>query len=242
MGLRCDWGMAVMSRTAPTRVRGDTTVAMLVGLREDVAVRFDTSTATVVLIHKHGRTVLGPASIALVTALELLTLGPVMAENLVESIHSQVDADQAAVDVARWARWDAALAPLLVHTVARNGRGLAHAVPKPGGRRFVGMAGPPPLPNDGQLRRTDRAITVLRAPGTFGLETVGGAYEVWGVDIKIADLLRRLTSTDAGLAYEVWARESGALSPVLGAFLAQLLALAAVVAPVGANGPDGATS
>jgi SagB-type dehydrogenase family enzyme len=155
-------------QTSPAAVG---TARHLVSLREDVVV--DRQDGDLVLAHRWGSHAVREVSDGIAGAIERLTFGPVLAENVLDLVITA--ADDPLPEITRMHALVEALQFLFVHAVELDSVLLADVVPTSSGARFNGFNGPQRTP-DAELVSLSRFSYLHQVDGVLTLENPLSRY------------------------------------------------------------------
>jgi SagB-type dehydrogenase family enzyme len=170
------------------------TARHLVSLREDVVV--DRQGADLLLHHRWGSHVVRDASEGLVVAVERLTFGPVLADNVLDLVITT--ADEPLPEITRMQSLVNGVQFLLVHSVELDAVIMADVVPTSNGARFAGFAGPARTPGTASVSLS-RFAYLHQVDGILTLENPLSRYRARLYDPLLATLLAARPRTVAEL-------------------------------------------
>ena len=160
------------------------TARHLVSLREDVVV--DRQGADLLLHHRWGSHVVRDASEGMVDAVERLTFGPVLADNVLDLVITA--ADEPLPEITRMQSFVNGVQFLFVHSVELDSVLLADAVPTSNSARFAGFAGPAHTPETASVSLS-RFAYLHQVEGILTLENPLSRYRARLYDPLLSALL-----------------------------------------------------
>ncbi|HEX3783435.1 MAG TPA: SagB family peptide dehydrogenase [Pseudonocardiaceae bacterium] len=174
----------LIPRTEQTSPAAVGTARHLVSLREDVVV--DRQGADLVLSHRWGSHAVREVSDGVAVAVERLTFGPVLAENVLDLVITA--ADDPLPEITRMQALVNVLQFLFVHSVELDSVILADVVPTSSGARFNGFGGPQRT-SDTERLSLSRFSYLHQVEGVLILENPLSRYRARLYDPLLAALL-----------------------------------------------------